>query len=141
MVWGLYVGDNNNGVGLAAPQVGLNIRMFVWKHYGYNFAIWDPILTWLDGEQKSVEGCLSLPKVQVTIKRATGSDLTGSHLIRYPNYEISDNIKLFGDSDITRIWEHEIDHLDGKLIIDNMTHDEQVSNRPALSILLKKSGI
>jgi len=134
--------DHHGGVGLAAPQVGLNIRMFVWKHYGINLAIWNPILTWLDGEIESTEGCLSLPNVQVTIKRATKSDLSGSHIQGLPNRNnVSSKIKLFGDSSITRIWQHEIDHLDGKLIIDNMNRQERITNRDAMQTLLKNAGV
>lgn len=104
----------NNGVGLAAPQVGLNIRMFVWKHSGRNQAIWNPELSNISGCVTSAERCLSLPKVTyVTIQRATSSILTGTGLNGKP-------LRFIGDAVTTQIWQHEIDHLDGKLIIDEL---------------------
>ncbi len=130
--------DENNGVGLAAPQVGLNIRMFVWKPIQENKkngivkAIWNPTLTiTLKNKTFGKEGCLSFPGISVTTRRPIQSTLTG----------IDSNGKQFivyGGSVATRIWCHEIDHLDGKLIIDNMNRDDTLSNRDALKTLLNK---
>ena len=103
---------DNKGIGLAAPQVGLNIRMFVWTHLGKDMAIWNPKFTQLSNyKQSRTEGCLSLPETNVSVPRSISSTLTG--------YGINKE-KLFciGDNNLTRIWQHEIDHLDGKLIID-----------------------
>lgn len=119
----------NRGAGLAAPQVGLNIRMFVWKH-NEEHAIWNPTISCLSGSSESVEGCLSLPKVAVKMQRETSSVLTGTDINGKP-------LRLIGDINTTRIWLHEIDHLDGKLIIDNMSHEDNINNRDALRTLLK----
>ena len=124
--------DDNSGVGSAAPQVGLKIRMFVWKQRGCNQAVWNPSLTCVSGNVKSVEGCLSLPKINVTIQRATSSILTGTGL----------NGKLFrfiGGVITTRIWQHEVDHLNGKLIIDNMNYEDSKINRNILKELLNNN--
>lgn len=117
------------GVGLATTQVGLNIRMFVWKENGYDQAIWNPSLTFVSGSTESIEGCLSLPKVNVTIQRSTSSVLNGQGVNGLP-------LKFVGNSNATRIWQHEIDHLDGKLIIDNMNRDDTLINKDALIALL-----
>jgi peptide deformylase len=101
------------GVGLAAPQVGLCIRMFIWKNVGSCKAIWNPILSRISGNIKSIEGCLSLPGITVSKQRATSSVLQGQSFNGVQMY-------FTGDATITRVWQHEIDHLDGKLIIDNM---------------------
>ena len=124
--------EDNNGVGLAAPQVGLNHRMFVWRYNHANCAVWNPILTWLEGEEEAVEGCLSLPGISVVVKRAKASTLSGTG-------EDGSPFCMIGNSILTRIWQHEIDHLDGKLIIDNMNRNETISNRKALKRLRKKT--
>lgn len=131
-----HIMHKNHGVGLASPQVGLNIRMFVWNSRGgqiyHNQAIWNPILNCVSGCVESTEGCLSLPKVNVTLQRATSSILTGTGFDGEP-------LRFIGDSIMTRIWQHEIDHLDGKLIIDNMSLEDRSKNRDALRTLLKNS--
>ncbi len=124
--------DDNNGVGLAAPQVGLNIRVFVWKQGGHNMAIWNPFLSCLEGSVKSKEGCLSIPKIEVTIQRSTSSVLFGEGLK-------SLSVAFVGDKTTTKIWQHEINHLDGKLIIDDMSRGEAISNKEALKALLKNT--
>ncbi len=121
--------DDNNGIGLAAPQVGLNIRMFVWKHNGRNQTIWNPELSDISGGCiTSAEGCLSLPKVTIKLQRPTSSVLNGIGLNGQP-------LRAFGNSVTTRIWQHEIDHLDGKLIIDNMSREDIIANYDAITIL------
>lgn len=123
--------DKNRGVGLAAPQVGLNMRMFVWKQYEANFAIWNPIVGGVFGISESIEGCLSLPGITVTKERSTISQIFGTDIDGKPcNYN--------GLEFQTRIWRHEIDHLNGQLIIDNMSHEDSVANRDALKKLLKE---
>lgn len=117
------------GVGLAATQVGSNIRMFVFKSNGYNHTIWNPVLSCVSGSHESIEGCLSLPNINVMVQRATSSILTGQGLNGLP-------LQFIGDPIMTRIWQHEIDHLDGKLIIDNMSREETLSNKEALRLLL-----
>jgi len=124
---------DNDGVGLAAPQVGVSTRMFVWRQNGGFEAIWNPQLSCLSGEMKSVEGCLSLPRVFVALTRATSSIMTGIGMNGLP-------LRLIGDESVTRIWQHEIDHLDGKLIIDQMSKDQTAINRKALRRLLKKAA-
>lgn len=127
-----YTMDQNKGAGLAAPQVGLKIRMFTWKHNGFNQAIWNPSLSYISGNIESIEGCLSLPNVIVTLQRATSSILSGIGLN-------GKRLRFIGNTITTRIWQHEIDHLDGKLIIDNMSREDVTSNRDALRTLLKNT--
>lgn len=129
--------NDRNGVGLAAPQIGLNIRMFVWSQNNgtRSGAIWNPTFTWISEHTLcSIEGCLSLPNIGVMKSRSISSCMTGTDINCEP-------VGFNGDESMTRIWQHETDHLDGKLIIDSMTHDEQVLNRGALRALLKKSVI
>lgn len=121
----------NNGVGLAAPQVGLKTRMFVWKHNNSNHVIWNPSLKSVSGHLDSVEGCLSFPGVSVTKKRARHCVLCGEGMNGLP-------LEIIGNPTTTRIWQHEIDHLDGKVIIDDMSVEEKNANKEALRVLLKK---
>lgn len=123
---------DNNGIGLAANQVGLNIRMFAWLENEYPQIIWNPILNCVSGMSEEQEGCLSLPEIQVTIQRATSSILSGEGINGLP-------LRYVGTQITTRIWQHEIDHLNGKLIIDDMNSNETISNKKALKKLLKKA--
>lgn len=121
------------GVGLAAPQVGLNIRMFVFLQDGCNQAIWNPVLSCVRGVSEATEGCLSLPKVNITIQRSTSSVLKGQGVNgRHLHY--------IGSPTMTRIWQHETDHLNGKLIIDEMGEEEAFYNEDALEMLLNTTG-
>jgi peptide deformylase len=129
----LKIMKEHNGVGLAAPQVGLNIRMFVWKDSGFGQAIWNPVLNSLSGSVKSTEGCLSLPGITVTLERAKNAILRGIGLNGRP-------LQFLGTPKTTRVWQHEIDHLDGKLIIDNMTEEETRANKGTLKQLIKTFG-
>lgn len=123
---------DHQGVSLAAPQIGLNMRMFVWRQDNTNYAIWNPVLRSVKGLLVEKEGCLSIPKVSVTIERGTYSILSGTGI---------DGVSTFfeGDELITRIWQHEIDHLNGRLIIDNMSHNETIANKKTLKRLVKNA--
>jgi len=124
--------NTNKGVGLAAPQVGLNLRMFVWNQNGFGQAIWNPILSYLSGNIESTEGCLSIPGVNVNMQRAVSSILSGEGMN-------GKKLRFIGGKKTTPIWQHEIDHLDGKLIIDNMSRDDTIANKEALRELLKNT--
>lgn len=123
--------SDKRGSGLSAPQIGLGIRMFVWGERGFNQAIWNPVLSCLSGTRKDIEGCLSLPGINVTIERSTCSILKGIGMNGLP-------LQFIGNELLTRIWQHEIDHLDGKLIIDDMNKVETISNNFALKCLLNE---
>lgn len=119
-----------NGIGLAAPQVGLCFRMFVWKESGFCQAIWNPILSCVSGKAESIEGCLSLPEIIITKQRATSSILRGKGVNGL-------SVQFIGNATTTRIWQHEIDHLDCRLIIDDMSDNESIVNKNAIEALLK----
>lgn len=123
---------DNNGMGLAANQVGIDIRMFVWMHDSHLHEIWNPTLSCVSGSSEEKEGCLSLPKIQVTMQRSISSILSGQGRNGLP-------LRYIGGELETRIWQHEIDHLDGKLIIDNMNHNETIANKKAIKKLLKNA--
>lgn len=123
--------EENGGVGLAAPQVGFNIRMFVWRHYRKNEAIWNPVICSVSGINSAPERCLSLPGVTVSMERSSTSRLIGTGIN-------GEKLSFWGNDHNTRIWQHEISHLDGRLIIDSMSKSEESSNHHALTILKLK---
>lgn len=102
--------------------------MFVWKQNGFYQAIWNPVLNNISDYMESREGCLSLPQIIVNIERATSSVLTGIGFNNKP-------LKFIGDATTTRIWQHEIDHLNGKLIIDSMSINDETLNSYKLNML------
>jgi peptide deformylase len=107
------------GIGLAAPQVGLNIRLAtvdlsVGEAKGRLITICNPEIISIEGEQKSEEGCLSIPEFTDTILRpkrivVRGQDLHG------------DEIRIEAEGLLARCFSHEIDHLNGVLFIDHLS--------------------
>jgi peptide deformylase len=106
----------SHGVGLAAPQVARNIRMFVMNATGEpgdDKVIINPILIEADGNAEDEEGCLSLPDIRVQVVRCTKITVTGQDLEGKPvEMELADFP--------ARVWQHEFDHLNGTMIIDRM---------------------
>lgn len=102
------------GVGLAAPQIGLNIRLSVidvTNDKSQQLVLINPEITAQEGEQEYQEGCLSVPGTFDTVKRA--ETVTMRALDRNGNsYEMTAS-GLLGEA-----FQHEIDHLNGKLYID-----------------------
>ena len=104
--------EEQSGVGLSANQVGLDWRMFIASDNNKFYVIFNPRITKCS-EEKSVleEGCLSVPNTTLQISRPEvitleAEDKKGKKI----------KIKAFGI--LARIFQHEIDHLDGKLITD-----------------------
>lgn len=109
-----------NGVGLAAPQVGISERMVVIDVGTGPIILINPIITKSEGENRDVEGCLSLPGRNEYITRAqrvsvSAMDLNGK------------KINLTGEDLLARAFQHEIDHLNGILFIDylNLKKEQQ----------------
>ena len=120
------------GVGLAASQVGVSIRLFVCNATGdpKDDRIYvNPKLSDLTGVTEDPEGCLSIPRVSITMRRATGAVLKALDLEGKPLQENAEQT-------LARIWQHEADHLDGRLITDNMSSADQIANRRVLKELV-----
>ena len=107
------------GVGLAAPQVGVQKRLFVWDIGDGTgaHAIVNPRIVESDGEWTYEEGCLSVPGLSWEISRpnhvhVVGHDLDGNEL----SFEASE---LEG-----RMFQHELDHLDGVLLVERLDEDQ-----------------
>jgi peptide deformylase len=122
------------GVGLAAPQVGQNVRMFVMNHSGDpadDRVYVNPELTEAEGEEEAEEGCLSLPGLNVRVVR----DKTMR--IRAKDVDGND-IDQVETGYLARVWQHEFDHLNGTLITDRMGAVAKMAARKILRELEDK---
>lgn len=110
-------------LGLAAPQIGINRKIVIFRNKGFDEEQWsrkerdydlliNPRITQTRGEPvKGAEGCLSCPEVQVEVYRFPE--------IKVRAYDIKGNrISKRYEDFLARIAQHEIDHLDGRLIVD-----------------------
>ena len=101
------------GVGLAAPQIGLNLRLFVMDCDGIKLIAANPEIVHTEGEQSGQEGCLSVGKVPAVVTRPMkvrlkAQDLKGEWFERE------------AEGYAARCFLHETDHCDGKLFIDHL---------------------
>jgi peptide deformylase len=108
------------GVGLAAPQVGVEKRLFVYDIGEGAKTIVNPEITESDGEWAFEEGCLSVPGLSWEIVRPkqvllTGLDLDGNE------------VSIEADEILARCFQHELDHLDGVLLLERLDADTRKS--------------
>lgn len=106
------------GIGLAAPQVGVGLRVFVadpsaGRSIGDLVTVVNPRVVEQEGTQRAEEGCLSLPGFTARVTRPArlvvqGYDREGTE------------ITVAGEALLARVLQHELDHLDGKLFMDRM---------------------
>jgi peptide deformylase len=101
------------GAGLAAPQLGISLRVFTYHVDGVTGHLVNPDLTLSDEEQDGPEGCLSLPGLKFDCRRAHGVVARGFHVY-------GDPITVEGTQMLARAVQHETDHLDGVLFIDRL---------------------
>lgn len=107
-----------NGVGLAAPQIGLNLQLFVVDDGQNKYALANPKFSFKSKEQNILdEGCLSVPGQIINVKRSVKVRVKGIDV--YSKKPII--IKAKGL--LARILQHEIDHLNGTLIVDKDKND------------------
>jgi peptide deformylase len=120
------------GIGLAAPQVGISLRLLVIGHDERREprALVNPVIVDRGGEVTAEEGCLSIPGVFAQITRSEWVDVEGTDLD-------GEAVKLHGRGLLARVLQHEIDHLDGVLFID---HLDPVT-RDRLKRRIKKEGL
>ena len=101
------------GVGLAAPQIGVSLRVFTYHVDDEPGHLINPVLT-LEGEQEEDdEGCLSLPGLQFPTPRAPRVVAAGLNMY-------GDPVTIEGTELLARCVQHETDHLDGILFIDRL---------------------
>ena len=115
-----------HGVGLAATQVGVVRRVFVFEHDGKDSVLVNPTITRLGKElEVDDEGCLSLGVVRVPVERATEVVIEGKDVA-------GEDVKYERDGMSARVVQHEFDHLDGVLVLDRT---DPASRKEALAKL------
>ena len=123
--------NTHKGVGLAGPQVGLTLRLFVCNPTGEpedNKLYVNPVLSDFEGVEEMGEGCLSFPEVSVVMRRAKKATIKACDARGKPFEATVEGL-------LARIWQHETDHLSGKLIVDHMSEADRIANRRALKQL------
>lgn len=103
-----------DGVGLAAPQIGVSKRMIVIDTGNNLIELINPNITSMEGEQIGSEGCLSLPGVVGLVSRAQKVCVTGLN-------RNGEEVEIEASDLLARAFQHEIDHLDGILFTDKAT--------------------
>ena len=101
------------GVGLAAPQIGLNLRLFVMDCEGVKLIAANPEIIGVEGEQSSQEGCLSVGKVPAVVVRPQKARLRAQDAD-------GEWFESEAEGYAARAFLHETDHCDGKLFIDHL---------------------
>lgn len=123
-----------NGIGLAAPQIGLSSRIIVIdtkENDGSPIALINPVIKQKDDNQVIYEeGCLSLPGIMSDIIRpervlVSGLDINGK------------KTEIEADGLLARVFQHEIDHLDGVLFIDHIEQHVRSEFRSELKRIKK----
>lgn len=100
-----------NGVGLAAPQIGIPIRVVVIDVGDGLIEMVNPVIRYKEGEQLGAEGCLSVPGIFGDVKRA--------EVVKVEFTDRKNKRKvLTGSGLLARCIQHELDHLEGRLFID-----------------------
>ena len=113
------------GAGLAAPQIGVGLRVFTWHVDGETGYLINPSLDLSDAIQDGPEGCLSIPGISIDCKRALhvvahGFDMYGEPMI------------VEGSELLARALQHETDHLDGIMFIDRL---DKEARREAMKLI------
>ncbi len=102
----------NDGVGLAANQVGRLKRVLVASVEDQDYVIVNPVLSALSETTEPLqEGCLSIPGINVEVDRPTAVTVTGQDASGEP-------LRIEAQDMLARVLQHEVDHLDGVLILD-----------------------
>ncbi len=104
------------GAGLAAPQIGVGLRVFTWNVDGELGHLVNPDLTLSEEVQDGPEGCLSLPGLTYDCRRALSVVARGWNMY-------GDPVVIEGSELLARAIQHETDHLDGVLFLDRLDTD------------------
>ena len=133
--------ENAEGVGLAAPQIGLPIRVVTInldvlsddlpEYKGFRKAYINAHILDVSGEEVSIEeGCLSLPGIHESVKR--GDKIH----VKYLDENLEEHDEIVEDY-LSRVMQHEFDHLDGKMFIDHLSPLRKQMIKGKLNALLK----
>jgi peptide deformylase len=106
----------SHGYGLAGPQVAQSKRIFVYDVGEGQHALINPVMLSSSGEEWGIEGCLSVPGLQGEVPRAERVVVTGIN-------EDGKKVKIKANALLARVFQHEMDHLDGIIFIDKADPD------------------
>lgn len=115
------------GLALAAPQVGVLKRLFVYDLQDGSgpHAVVNPVITETSGEWEYEEGCLSIPGLYFPIVRPKEVHMTG--------YDLDGNeLSIEADELMARMLQHEFDHLEGRLLLELLDNDQRKAAKKAL---------
>ncbi len=120
----------SNGIGLAANQVDLPLRLFVVNtmadpEEGEELVFINPIVSRPKGSEEKEEGCLSLPSLYATVKRPEQVHVHAYNLA-------GEEIKAEINGMLARVVQHELDHLDGVMFIDRLSETRLADVRDAV---------
>ena len=109
----------SDGVGLATPQIGISIRIIVVDPDPYDpdsrpMALINPEIVERSGDAEADEGCLSVPEIRGNVERSENVTVEAFNLD-------GEKVRIEATDMLARIFQHEIDHLDGKLIVDHFS--------------------
>ena len=107
----------NDGIGLAAPQIGRDLQMFVAnpsQDRGREFVVVNPVLETVRGRAAIIEGCLSLPNIWERVSRSSQVRVSGQDVSGKP-------LNIEADGLLAIVLQHEFDHLHGRLFIDRLS--------------------
>ncbi|HEX9794337.1 MAG TPA: peptide deformylase [Planctomycetota bacterium] len=123
------------GVGLAAPQVGVNLRLLVYNPTGdpeqpeAEVVLCNPRLAWkARSKETGEEGCLSFPSIYAQVERPVAAKVEARDLLGEP-------VELPLEDWEARVFQHEFDHLDGILFIDRMSPADRLRIKTQLEDL------
>jgi peptide deformylase len=122
----------NSGIGLAAPQIGINASMIVVDIGTGLYKLINPRIIKREGSQVQEEGCLSVPGVCIKIKRA-------KKILVQAQDEFAKPVTIEAEGLLACVFQHEIDHLKGRLIVDYASFFQRLKIRRKLKELKKRS--
>ena len=128
------------GVGLAAPQIGISKRVIVIDlrkddEPDARLALINPSVVWSSDEtEKSPEGCLSIPGLEEVVQRPLGIQVEASDVHGAP-------ISVDAGALLARVLQHEIEHLDGKLLLDRLNRVKRELIKRRLKKLAKAAPV
>jgi peptide deformylase len=131
----IHLMDDAYGIGLAAPQIGISNRLLVYR-VGETppTVLANPVIEWhSDDEEAFEEGCLSLANVHVDVDRPIHVRVVGQDAF-------GDRIKIEASGLNARVIQHEMDHLDGILILDRASKDQRKAALRALREAEESAG-
>ncbi len=119
----------HKGVGLAAPQVGWNVRLFIANPAGQGieneWVAINPRIVSNTGRVSEEEGCLSFPAIYVSVIRSKRIE------VEYLDREFTPQ-RLSLDNFDARVFQHEFDHLENILLVHRMSHTDKIKNKQLL---------